>query len=74
MYYQPVTQGRDAIFGTKSKVSYLPSKGKFTSKDTDAYALTQGWVSVTPLSFDLTSRTPLDKLADILGTSMPEKE
>jgi 5'-nucleotidase len=68
-YYQPVIEPRQEVFNTKAKVSHIPSKGKYSAKDTDAYALAMGWVSVTPLSFDLTSRTPLDQLADLLGTT-----
>ena len=69
MYYTPTIQSRAELFGTPTKVSHVPGKGKYSAKDTDAYALAQGWVSITPLSLDLTSRISLAELADILGTS-----
>jgi 5'-nucleotidase len=74
MYYKPTVQDREKLIGTPTNVSYLPSKGEFSDTSTDAYALAQGWVSVTPLSFDLTSRLSLDDLADILGVSLQEEK
>lgn len=68
-YYTPSIQERDKLFGTPVEVSHVPSKGKYSEKDTDAYAMAQGWVSITPLSLDLTSRISLETLAAILGTS-----
>lgn len=41
-------------------------KGQYSQNDTDAYALAQGLVCITPLSLDLTSRVPLEKLGEIL--------
>lgn len=73
-YYQSVIEKRQTLFGSRAKVSSVPSKGKFTSKDTDAYALAEGLVSITPLSLDLTSRSSLDKLAEFLGTSVLNRE
>ena len=74
MYYQPEVQAREELFGTKTRVTYHPRKGEYSGKNTDTYAMAQGWVSLTPLSFDLTSRIKLDELADMLGASTPEKE
>ena len=74
MYYQPQVQTRDQLMGTQAKISYLPSKGEYSAADTDAYALAQGWVSITPLSFDLTSRVDLGDLADQLGTTALKEE
>lgn len=74
MYYRPTIQDREKLIDTPTKVSYLPSKGEFSNTGTDAYAMAQGFVSVTPLSFDLTSRSPLIELADILGFSIIEDE
>lgn len=73
-YYTPAIHERDELFGTPAKVSHLPSKGRYSEKDTDAYALSQEYISITPLSLDLTSRSSLDKLAEILGTSELRKE
>ncbi|TFG47411.1 MAG: 5'/3'-nucleotidase SurE [Anaerolineales bacterium] len=74
VYYQPVIEKRQTLFGSQAKVSHVPSKGKYTSKDTDAYALAEGLVSITPLSLDLTSRGSLDELAEFLGTSVLNQE
>jgi 5'-nucleotidase len=74
MYYKPDVQARDELIGTTTKVRYLPSKGKYTDTDTDAYALAQGWVSLTPLSFDLTSRVKLDELAKLFEGSLPTED
>ncbi len=68
-YYIPTIHERDNLFGTPAKVSYMPSKGKYLKRDTDAYAMAQGLVSITPLSLDLTSRISLATLAAILGAS-----
>ncbi|NQS91269.1 MAG: 5'/3'-nucleotidase SurE [Chloroflexi bacterium] len=69
MYYQPAVEDREDLIDTQAKVTYLPKKGEYSEKDTDAYAMAMGWVSVTPLSFDLTSRGPLKELAEILDVS-----
>jgi len=69
MYYQPQVEVRDQIIGSPGKVTYQPSKGEYSAADTDAYAMAQGWVAVTPLSFDLTSRVNLNDLAAQLGTT-----
>jgi len=74
MYYTQKIQDREELTGTKAKVFYAPSKGKSTARDTDAYALAQGWVSITPLSIDLTSRISFNQFAEILGAELPEKE
>jgi len=68
-YYTPSIQNRNQQFGAPEKISYTPSKGKYLSQDTDAYAMAQGLVSITPLSYDLTSRISLADLAAILGAS-----
>ena len=66
MYYTPSIEPREKLFGCKGDISHLPSKGKYSREDTDAYALSKGWVSITPLSIDLTSRTSLDLLGNLL--------
>ncbi|MCJ7718236.1 MAG: 5'/3'-nucleotidase SurE [Anaerolineales bacterium] len=67
MYYIPSIETRETLYGSKGKISHVPSKGEYSAEDTDAYALSQGWVSITPLSFDLTSRVSLDGLGKILS-------
>ncbi len=74
MYYTQKIEERTELTGTPAKVFYAPSKGKSTAKNTDTYALAQGWVSITPLSIDLTSRISFNKFAEILGVELPEKE
>jgi 5'-nucleotidase len=68
-YYMPHMDERKDLFSGPATLHHTPSKGQFTRKDTDAYALAQGLVSVTPLSLDLTSRVKLDHLANLLETS-----
>ncbi|MFN2143980.1 MAG: 5'/3'-nucleotidase SurE [Anaerolineales bacterium] len=66
-YYTPSIEKREDL-STPTSFNHTPSKGKFTRTDTDAYALAQGLVCITPLSLDLTSRVPLVDLADLLDT------
>jgi len=66
MYYRPVVEDRNQVFDTPAAVSYIPSKGEYSNNATDAYALSRGWVCITPLSFDLTSRGSLPELAGLL--------
>ena len=66
VYYQPTPIQREELLGTAAGVSHIPSKGKYSRKDTDAYALAKGLVSITPLSLDLTSRNCLDKIAAVI--------
>jgi len=74
VYYQPTPIKRETLLGTKAAVSHLPSKGKFSRKDTDAYALAEGLVSITPLSLDLTSRNCLDKIAEVFDSEQLNEE
>jgi 5'-nucleotidase len=48
------------------KFKHAALKGQFSRNDTDAFALAQGLVCITPLSLNLTSRVPLEKLGEIL--------
>ena len=73
-YYQSVMEPRGKLFGTKLTISQLPSKGKYTAKNTDAFALAEGLVSVTPLSLDLTARNCLDQIAEILESETLTEE
>ena len=72
VYYTPAIQKRSELLGTPASVSHIPGKGKYSARDTDAYALAQGWVSITPLSMDLTSRISMTELADMLDASVLE--
>jgi 5'-nucleotidase len=62
-YYTPELPHRTNPFeGQAPIIKHHPAKGKYTATGTDAYALTKGLVSITPLSLDLTSRVELEKL------------
>ena len=65
-YYLPQYQSRNDPFTEPGKIHHYPQKRKYLSERSDAYALAQGWVSVTPLSLNLTSRTDLIDLMKIL--------
>jgi 5'-nucleotidase len=68
-YYIPSITHR-ADLTRPAKFKHAPSKGKYTRKDTDAYALAQGMVCITPLSLDLTSRGPLQTLAQLIDVPL----
>ena len=71
-YYQPrVEQGRDAFQG-ENIFAHWQQKGRYNEEGSDAYALAQGVVSVTPLSLSLTSRTSLADLSELLGQAVVE--
>jgi 5'-nucleotidase len=66
-YYQlRVEPGVDPFNGHNTFVHWQ-QKARFLDKDTDAHALANGLVSVTPLSINLTSRTDLAGLSEALG-------
>lgn len=64
-YYKPVFKRHDTASNDDRNFYYELARGEYTDTTTDAYALAQGLVSVTPLSLDLTSRIPLDELSQI---------
>jgi 5'-nucleotidase len=66
-YYMPSMDKREDL-SRPAKFSHTPGKGQYTNTNTDAYALAQGLVCITPLSFDLTSRVAMEALADLLDT------
>jgi len=66
-YYQPrVEHGRDAFAGDNIFIHWQ-QKGQYNEHGSDAYALAKGIISVAPLSLNLTSRTSLVSLAELLG-------
>ncbi len=74
-YYMPYMDERPDLFSGPATLKHRPSKGKYLQKDTDTYALAQGWVSITPLSLDLTSRVSMDELAARFdATTLSKKE
>jgi 5'-nucleotidase len=66
-YYQAYFSERQDLFSDPAELKAITRKGEFSQEGTDAHALAQGWVSVTPLSLDLTSRTDLNKLQKIIS-------
>jgi 5'-nucleotidase len=66
-YYMPSMDKREDL-SSPAKFKHTPAKGQYTSADTDAYALAQGLVCITPLSFDLTSRVSMADLSNLLDT------
>ena len=65
-YYQPrVEHGRDAFAGDNIFIHWQ-QKGQYKENGSDAYALARGIVSITPLSLNLTSRTSLTGLSELL--------
>jgi 5'-nucleotidase len=66
-YYTPILAKREDIFADPSRMEHSVAKGQYTQKDTDAYALAKGIVSVTPLSLDHTSRVELAEIQKLIG-------
>ena len=66
VYYQLSIDSQIEPYNTPQLIKYQPLKGQFTKTGTDAHALAQGLVSVTPLSLDLTSRITLSELFALL--------
>lgn len=67
-YYMPYIDKREDLFSGPATFKHTPSKGKYTQTDTDAYALANQLVAITPLSLDLTSRVPMQTLSRLLQT------
>jgi len=51
---------------SRIQVAHVPGKGNFTKKGSDAHALANGRISITPLSLDFTSRVRFSKLQGML--------
>ncbi len=66
-YYQTNITEREDFFTDPAELKLITRKGKYGQEGTDAHALVQGWVSVTPLSLDLTSRVDLKELRRIIS-------
>ncbi len=60
-YYSPLVK-LNRIGDQPAQLEHLPQKGMYFEEGTDAHALAEGLVSITPLSLDLTSRVQLDQL------------
>jgi 5'-nucleotidase len=66
-YYTPLRPDRDNPFVGPGPLVMHVAKGCYSAEGTDAWALSQGIVSVTPLSLDLTSRIRAGAVLDFLG-------
>ena len=66
-YYQTNITERDDFLTDPTELKLITRKGEYGQEGTDAHALAQGWVSVTPLSLDLTSRVDLTELRQIIS-------
>ena len=65
-YYMPYIHPRNNPYEESGKISHTPQKKNFIKENTDAHAAANGWVSVTPLSINLTSRTDFTQLKSLL--------
>ncbi len=68
-YYQTNITERKDFFTDPTELELITRKGEYSQEGTDAHALAQGWVSVTPLSLDLTSRVDLKELRRIISNN-----
>jgi 5'-nucleotidase len=61
--------------GAIPSLQHNPRRGEYRHSGTDAHAMAQGKVSLTPLSLDMTSRVPIEKLKELLmeGIDADEK-
>ncbi|MCD6425331.1 MAG: 5'/3'-nucleotidase SurE [Anaerolineales bacterium] len=62
-YYGTRIEPRESVYTSPTQVINFAHKGIYSEIDTDAYALAKGWISITPLSLDFTSRAPLEEIA-----------
>lgn len=65
-YYMPQIHPRENPYEERGEISHIPQKKNFIKENTDAHAAAKGWVSVTPLSINLTSRTDFTQLKSYL--------
>lgn len=72
MYYEASFSARADVFNEPTEIKLVTRKREYSNKGTDAHALAEGLVSVTPLSLDLTSRTDLEALGRQLKFQSPQ--
>ena len=66
-YYSSKINLMDAKNNSRIQVTHTASKGKFSKIGSDAHALAQGIISITPLSLDQTSRANFSKMQNMLN-------
>ncbi len=65
-YYTPRIVRDSTDLSTVPRMEYSAAKGQFTRPGTDAYAMAQGYISLTPLSLDHTSRITMDTVQGLI--------
>mgnify|MGYP001030111164 FL=1 len=65
-YYTVKVRRDSPDLTSAARSEYSAAKGQFTQPGTDAYALAQGYVSITPLSLDHTSRVTMDEVQALI--------
>ena len=63
-YYGTRISKRNSFLKDPTQVVHFARKGSYSGDNTDSYALAHGLVSITPLSLDFTSRSPLEDIGD----------
>lgn len=66
-YYRPTMPPREDKFAGPGTFEHIAQHGRYAAEGTDAHALAEGIVSVTPMSLDMTSRRGRDELLVWLG-------
>jgi 5'-nucleotidase len=65
-YYEPLPPQREHL-EDEGRMGYRLQNAKPSSPDTDAAAMREGIISVTPISMDMTSRIKLEDFTELLG-------
>jgi len=72
-YYTPKILRPSEALDSASELKTEVAKGQFTSIGSDAHALANGLISITPLSLDFTSRIDLLELQNLVNLDYPTK-
>ena len=67
-YYTPKIVRSSKDFESATRLENVVAKGQFTQSGTDAYAMAKGFVSITPLSLDHTSRLNMSEVQMLFET------
>lgn len=65
-YYTPKIVRPSKEFESATRLEHVVAKGQFTQSGTDAYAMAKGFVSITPLSLDHTSRIDMSEVQELI--------
>jgi 5'-nucleotidase len=72
-YYTPRVLRISEALNSASMLKTDVAKGKYSQAGTDAHAMAKGFVSITPLSLDCTSRTDLLELQKLIDPEYSSK-